>query len=58
MYDFTTKDYGINPSASYDIADAISVTVGGRYLNGPVGNLNNIISNLLSFVYTELKWSF
>lgn len=58
MYDFTTKDYGVNPSASYDIADAISLTVGGRYLDGPKGNLNNMISNLMSFVYTELKWSF
>jgi hypothetical protein len=58
MYDFTTKDYVINPSASYDIADAISLEVGGRYLQGPEGNLNNMISNLMSFVYTELKWSF
>jgi hypothetical protein len=58
MYDFTTKDYAINPSASYDIADAISIEVGGRYLNGPDGKLNNMVSNLMSFVYTELKWSF
>jgi hypothetical protein len=58
MYDFTIKDYVINPSASYDIADAISLDVGGRYLNGPDGKLNNMVSNLMSFVYTELKWSF
>jgi hypothetical protein len=58
MYDFTTKDYGINPSVSYDIADAINLSVGGHYLNGPENNLNNMISNLMSFVYTELKWSF
>jgi hypothetical protein len=58
MYDFTTKDYVVNPSVSYDIADAISLSVGGRYLNGPEENLNNMISNLMSFVYTELKWSF
>jgi hypothetical protein len=58
MYDFTTKDYAIIPSASYDIADAISLTVGGRYLDGPEGNLNNMVSDLMSFVYTELKISF
>ncbi|MBN1130114.1 MAG: hypothetical protein JXA71_14075 [Chitinispirillaceae bacterium] len=58
MYDVTTKDYAINPSASYDIADAVSLAVGGRYLDGPEGNLNHIISNLMSFVYTELRMSF
>jgi hypothetical protein len=58
MYDFTTEDYVVNPSASYDIADAINLTVGGRYLDGPEGKLNNMVSNLMSFVYSELKWSF
>jgi hypothetical protein len=58
MYDFTTNDYVVNPSASYDIADAISLAVGGRYLDGPEENLNHMVSNLMSFVYTELKWSF
>ena len=58
MYNFTTEDYVVNPSASYDIADAISLNVGGCYLDGPKGNLNNMISNLMSFVYTELKVSF
>lgn len=58
MYNFTTEDYAINPSISYDIADAIGLTVGGRYLDGPEENLNNMVSNLMSFVYTELKISF
>jgi hypothetical protein len=58
MYNFTTEDYAVNPSASYDIADAVSLIVGGRYIDGPEGNLNNMISNLMSFVYTDLKVSF
>ncbi len=58
MYNFTTKEYAVNPSASYDIADAINLSVGGRYLDGPAGKLNNMVSNLMSFVYTELKLSF
>jgi hypothetical protein len=58
MYNFTTKEYAINPSASYDIADAISLNVGGRYLTGPKGSLNDMVSRLMSFVYTEVKYSF
>ena len=58
MYDFTTKDYAMSPSASYDIADAINLTVGGRTIDGPDGQLNHMVSNLMSFVYTELKISF
>ena len=58
MYNFTTKEYALNPSTSYDIADAICLNVGGRYLTGPGGSLNDMVSNLMSFVYTELKISF
>ncbi|MBN1577121.1 MAG: hypothetical protein JW913_11245 [Chitinispirillaceae bacterium] len=58
MYNFTTKDFVINPSVSYDIADAVNLAAGGRYLDGPERNLNNMIGNLMSFVYTELKVSF
>ena len=58
MYNFTTEDYVVNPSVSYDIADALNLTVGGRYLDGPDESLNHMVSNLMSFVYTELKLSF
>ena len=58
MYDFTTKEYAVNPSVTYDIADAIALNVGGRYLAGPDGSLNDIVSKLMSFVYTEIKLSF
>jgi hypothetical protein len=58
MYDFTTEDYAINPDITYDITDAVGISAGGRYLDGPEKNLNNMVSNLMSFVYTELKFSF
>lgn len=58
MYNVTTEDYAISPGVSYDIADAVNLTVGGRYIDGPKGNLNNMVSNLMSFVYAECKVSF
>ncbi len=58
MYNFTTKDYAINPSISYDIADAVNLAVGGRSVDGPDESQNSMVSNLMSFVYTELKVSF
>jgi len=58
MYDFTTGDYALDPSVAYDIADAITLTVGGRYVDGPAEEVNSMVSNLLSFVYTEFKVSF
>ncbi|MBN1559457.1 hypothetical protein JW998_04360 [candidate division KSB1 bacterium] len=58
MYNFTTEDYMINPSLSYDIADAVNLAVGGRHLDGPPGSLYRMINNLMSFVYAELEISF
>ncbi|RQW03975.1 hypothetical protein EH222_11845 [candidate division KSB1 bacterium] len=58
MYNFTTKDYMINPSLSYDIADAVNLALGGRHLDGPPGSLYRMVNNLMSFVYAELKISF
>lgn len=54
IYNFTTKDYVINPGVSYDIADGINLAVGGRYIDGPEEEVNSMVSNLMSFVYTEL----
>ncbi|NLE02474.1 MAG: hypothetical protein GX640_21635, partial [Fibrobacter sp.] len=54
MYNFTTKDFAVNPSVSYDIADAINISIGGRYIDGPKESLNAMVSNLLSFAYAEL----
>ena len=58
LYNFTTEEYALNPVVAYDIADALCVTVGGRYLRGPDGSLNDLIDDMLSYAYTELKLSF
>ena len=58
MYDITTEEYTINPTLSYDITDAFTVTAGGRYFGGPEESLNDLASEILSMVYTELQLSF
>jgi hypothetical protein len=58
LYDFTTEEYAVVPNAMYDVADAVSLTIGGRYLNGKKGSLNDLVSDMMSHVYTELKISF
>jgi hypothetical protein len=58
LYDFTTEEYAIVPNATYDVADAISLTIGGRYLDGKKETLNHLVHDMMSHVYTELKISF
>jgi hypothetical protein len=58
LYDITTQEYAVVPNATYDVADAISLTVGGRYLDGKKGTLNHLVSDMMSHVYVELKYSF
>lgn len=58
MVNFTTREFAVNPSVAYDIADALTVTVGGREVDGPEDSLNRLVNRLLSSVYAELKCSF
>lgn len=58
LYNITTEEYAVIPSAAYDVADAISLTIGGRYLDGKTETLNYLVSDMMSQVYTELKFSF
>jgi hypothetical protein len=58
MYNFTTKEYAVNPGVVCDIADAVSIEAGGRYLSGPDSSLNDMVSNLMSFAYAQIKVSF
>jgi len=58
FHNITTEEYAIVPSASYDIADAICLNIGGRYMDGKDGSLNKLVKHLMSNVYTELKISF
>lgn len=33
MYNFTTREYALNPKVAYDITDAFTVTASSRYLD-------------------------
>lgn len=58
LYNFTTEEYAVLPDVAYDVADAISLTIGGRYLDGKKETLNYLVNTMMSQVYTELKFSF
>ena len=58
LYNFTTEEYAVLPDVAYDVADAISLTIGGRYLDGKKETLNHLVRDMMSLVYTELKISF
>lgn len=58
VYNFTTREYVISPSVTYDIADAMIGTVGFREVDGPDSSLNHLMKNTMSLVYVELKCSY
>ena len=58
LYNFTTKELLVKPKVSYDIADALRLTVGGEFYTGPNGTLYDTIGETLSAVFVELKTSF
>jgi hypothetical protein len=58
MYNFTTREFAVNPSVAYDLADALTVTLGGRDIDGPEESMNRLVNRLLSSVYAEVKCSF
>jgi len=58
FYNITTEEYAVVPNAGYDIADAISLNIGGRYLDGKDGSLDKLVKHMMSDIYTELKISF
>lgn len=58
LYNITTEEYAVNPKLSYDIADALTVSMGGRLVRGPEESLNDLVSDLLTNAYLELKYSF
>jgi hypothetical protein len=58
MYDFTTQEFAICPTVSYDIADALTLTAAWRDIDGPADSLNRLVNKLMSFSSVELKYSF
>lgn len=58
LYNITTEELYLRPKFSYDIADDLSVTLGGDFYSGPAGTLYAIVKKELNSVYVELKASF
>jgi hypothetical protein len=58
IYNFTTKEYVLRPTITYDITDAVTVCVGAQKIDGPDESIYGLESNLLSNVFAELKLSF
>lgn len=58
IYNFTTKEYVVRPTITYDITDAVTVCVGAQKIDGPDESIYGLESNLLSNVFAELKLSF
>ncbi len=54
----TSEELLIRPKLTYDVADALTVTVGGEYYSGPAGTLFDLIGSHLSAFFSELKLSF
>jgi hypothetical protein len=57
-YNLTSDDYFIRPEVSWKIADAVSFSAGGTYMNGPARSVFNYSNPLLSGMFLELKVDF
>jgi hypothetical protein len=58
MLNFTTRELMLHPRLTYDIADGLTITLGGEWYSGPRDTLYSRIDVHLSSIYTELKISF
>ncbi len=57
-YNITTEEWLLRPCVSYDLADALTLKVGGERYCGPEGTLFGNIKDALSSAFVELKVSF
>lgn len=58
MVNFTSDEYLLRPRISYDIADALTASIGGEFYTGPEDTLFGAIDTHLNSIYLELKKSF
>jgi hypothetical protein len=58
VYHFTSKEYLVNPIVSYELTDAMKVSIGANYYRGPEGTLFDITDDLFSDVFLEFKVAF
>ena len=58
MYKLTTEELFLKPKITYDIADALTVVVGGEFYDGDDDTLFGTVDSELNTVFLELKSSF
>jgi hypothetical protein len=58
MVNFTSREVLFRPKMSYDIADALTFTLGAELYSGPDDTLFELIDSTLNSVFVELKASF
>ena len=58
LFQFSTKEYFLQPKIRYDIADAVTFTVGGQLFYGPDDRLFGILQKTKNALFAELKVSF
>lgn len=58
LYNISTGEYMIRPQITYNIADAMKLSVGGEYFEGNPETLYNLVSPVFNSVFVELKMSF
>ena len=58
MYNFTTGEVYLKPKLSYDVADDLSVTLGGEVFNGPGDTLYDLLESRMSALFIEFKTTF
>jgi hypothetical protein len=58
MVNFTSNEVLFRPKMSYDIADALTFTLGAELYSGPEDTLFGLIDSTLNSVFVELKASF
>ena len=57
-YNFSTEELMLRPKLTYDIADALSVVLGGQAYLGPEGTMFGLIEETMSAGYVEVRAAF
>ena len=58
MYSFNTEELMLRPKISYQVTDALTITIGGEAYAGAVGSLFDFVEEEISAGFIELKTSF
>ncbi len=58
MIHTTSDEFLLRPKLTYDVADALELTVGGEIFTGQKDTLFDTIDSTLNSLYVELRVSF